>query len=72
MTEIRKVCVCHGELTYTRKGKDICPVTHTPTMTEKKRMKTSLEDTWDGSEIECPEELEEACEDYKEKQFKDD
>ena len=80
-------CKCHKELVRTEKikGKPFekkkyyCMVTGRQLYNDfiHEKMKVNLrdpkeDDTWDGSEVECPEDLEEAYEDYKKRQAKDD
>lgn len=72
-------CRCHGQPVRTKKGKFpgekkyYCDVTGTQLFNNfiYEKVKTNNirdpDDTWDGSEVECPEDLEEALVDYKKK-----
>jgi len=73
-------CRCHKQPVRTVKGKlpgeykYYCDVTGTQLFNNfiYEKVKTNNirdpDDTWDGSEVECPEDLEEAIEDYKKRQ----
>lgn len=73
-------CKCHKELVRTEKIKGrpfnkkkyFCMVTNRQLKSEDfiyEKMKVNLrdpkDDTWDGNEVECPEDLEKAYDDYK-------
>ena len=75
------LCKCHRQPVNTRivKGKPFgvkkyyCPVTGVQLFNNfihekvKINLRDPKDDTWDGNEVECPEDLEEALVDYKRK-----